>query len=61
MTIKLSQLKMLLAVAEAGNFGEAGLQLGVSQSAVSHAIATLEAELGVILLNRGRYGAQLTP
>ncbi len=61
MTIKLSQLRMLCAVADAGNFGEAGLDLGVSQSAISHAIATLEAELGVVLFNRGRYGAQLTP
>ncbi len=61
MAIKLAQLRMLLAVAEAEGFGEAGLRLGVSQSAISHAIATLEAELGVVLLNRGRHGAQLTP
>jgi DNA-binding transcriptional LysR family regulator len=40
--VKLSQLRALVAVAECGNFGEAGLQLSVSQSAVSHAIATLE-------------------
>lgn len=59
--IKLSQLRSLAAVAECGNFSEAGLQLGVSQSAISHAIATLEDELGVILFSRGRHGAQLTP
>lgn len=59
--IKLSQLRVLVAVAESGNFGEAGLRLGVSQSAVSHAIATLESELGVILFARGRRGAHLTP
>lgn len=59
--VKLSQLRALVAVAECGNFGEAGLQLSVSQSAVSHAIATLEQELGVILLSRGRHGATLTP
>ncbi len=59
--IKLSQLRSLVAVAGCGNFGEAGLRLGISQSAVSHAIATLEDELGVVLFARGRYGARLTP
>jgi DNA-binding transcriptional LysR family regulator len=59
--IKLHRLQALVAVADQGSFGEAALQLGVSQSAVSHAIAALEAELGVVLLSRGRYGACLTP
>jgi len=59
--IKLSQLRALIAVAESGNFGEAGLQLGVSQSAVSHAIASLEDEMGIVLFSRGRHGAHLTP
>ena len=59
--IKLSQLRALIAVAEQGNFGEAALQLGLSQSAVSHAIATLEEILGVVLISRGRHGAYLTP
>lgn len=59
--IKLSQLRALVAVSEQGNFSEAALELGISQSAVSHAIATLEAELGVSLLARGRHGAHLTP
>ncbi|HEY9700776.1 MAG TPA: LysR family transcriptional regulator [Trichocoleus sp.] len=60
-SIKLSQLRALTTIAKHGNFSEAALQLGVSQSAVSHAIAVLEAELGVILLSRGRHGATLTP
>ncbi len=59
--LKLSQLRALLAVAEHGNFSEAALQLDVTQSTISHAIATLESELGVVLFNRGRHGAQLTP
>ena len=59
--IKFSQLRALVAVAECGNFGEAAWQLGVTQPTVSHAIATLEEELGVILLSRGRQGAHLTP
>ncbi|MBD2006271.1 MULTISPECIES: LysR family transcriptional regulator [Cyanophyceae] len=59
--IKLSQLRALVTVAEYGNFSEAALHLELSQSAISHAIATLEEELGVILLYRGRHGAHLTP
>lgn len=59
--LKLSQLRSLVAVAEQGNFSEAALALEISQSAVSHAIAALEAELGVLLFSRGRQGAHLTP
>jgi DNA-binding transcriptional LysR family regulator len=59
--IKLSQLRTLVAVVEHGNLSEAALHLEISQSAVSHAIATLEEELGVSLLARGRNGAHLTP
>jgi DNA-binding transcriptional LysR family regulator len=59
--IKLSQLRALVAVAECGNFGEAAWKLGLTQPTVSHAIATLENELGVILLTRGRHGTHLTP
>lgn len=59
--LKLSQLRILVAVAEAGSFSEAALTLQMSQSAVSYAIATLEEELGIVLLARGRYGSHLTP
>ncbi len=59
--VKLSQLKIVLAVAEKKSFGEAALDLGISQSAVSHAIAALEDSLGVVLFSRGRHGATLTP
>lgn len=59
--LKLSQLRALVAIAECGNFSGAALQLDVTQSTISHAIATLEDELGVVLLIRGRHGAQLTP
>ncbi|MEL6555043.1 MAG: LysR family transcriptional regulator [Cyanobacteria bacterium J06621_11] len=59
--IKLSQLKIVVAVAKQKTFGDAALALGISQSAVSHAIASLEDSLGVILFSRGRHGATLTP
>ncbi|CAA9214961.1 Transcriptional regulator, LysR family [uncultured Coleofasciculus sp.] len=50
--MKLSQLRSLVAVAEHGNFSEAAVHLELSQSAVSHAIASLEEELGVGILPR---------
>lgn len=56
-----AHLRCLIAVAEARNFSQAALDLQISQSAVSYAIATLEADLGVVLVSRGRYGAQPTP
>ncbi len=58
--LKLSQLRALVAVAQCGSFGRAALELGVTQSSVSHAIASLEEILGVELLFRGRLGATLT-
>lgn len=59
--LKISQLRALIAVADHKNFSEAALHLELSQSAVSHAIANLEEELGVVLLSRGRHGAHPTP
>ncbi|MDT7945488.1 MAG: LysR family transcriptional regulator, partial [Cyanobacteriota bacterium PSP.bin.10] len=59
--MNISQLQTLVAVVERGNFSDAALQLHISQSAVSRAIASLEEELGVTLLVRGRFGARLTP
>lgn len=58
--MKLSQIRAFVAVAECSNFSEAALKLEVTQSAVSHAIASLESELGVQLFCRGRQGATLT-
>ncbi len=60
-SLKISQLVALAAVAEQGSFSAAALQLELAQSTVSHAIATLEADLGVVLLLRHRTGAVLTP
>ncbi|ARV60912.1 LysR family transcriptional regulator [Nostocales cyanobacterium HT-58-2] len=59
--LKISQLRAFVAVADHSNFSYAALELGLSQSTISHAIATLEEELGVVLLLRGRHGATLTP
>lgn len=54
-------LQVLAEVAQHGTFSDAAVHLDVSQSAVSRAIASLESELGVPLLARGRFGAKLTP
>ncbi|NEP18140.1 MAG: LysR family transcriptional regulator [Leptolyngbya sp. SIO4C1] len=59
--VKLSQLRILVAVAEQQSFSEAALELGISQSAVSHAVSALEDRLGVMLFSRGRHGATPTP
>lgn len=45
--LKLSQLRILVTVADAGSFSEAALTLQLSQSTVSYAIAALETELWV--------------
>ncbi|MEL6382945.1 MAG: LysR family transcriptional regulator [Cyanobacteria bacterium J06626_18] len=53
-------LEVLAAIAREGSFSSAALVLETSQAAVSRAIASLEEELGVPLLKRGRFGAKLT-
>ncbi|WP_345463255.1 LysR family transcriptional regulator [Deinococcus carri] len=58
--MQIHQLEALIAIVEAGSFTLAAERLGVSQSALSHAIATLERELGVTVLERGRQGARPT-
>ncbi|MFB7615961.1 LysR substrate-binding domain-containing protein [Kitasatospora sp. NPDC056181] len=50
--VNLAQLRALIAVADAGGFGAAAAELGISQSAVSHAVAALERTLGAPVLHR---------
>lgn len=56
----LLQLKSFLAVVDEGGFTAASQRLGMSQPAVSRAVSTLEKELGLPLLVRGREGLSLT-
>ena len=44
------------AVARQGSFNKAAQQLHLTPSAISHAIAVMEAELGFTLFNRGKNG-----
>ncbi|MEV6498476.1 LysR family transcriptional regulator [Streptomyces prunicolor] len=55
------ELRTLVAVADEGGFSAAGARLGSTQSAVSHAVRGIERKLGVVLFERGRYGARPTP
>jgi DNA-binding transcriptional LysR family regulator len=55
-----THLRSFMSVAETGSFSEAASVVGLTQSAVSHAIASLETILGVALLERGRDGVRVT-
>jgi DNA-binding transcriptional LysR family regulator len=52
MDVELRHLRCLTAIVEAGGFTDAAIELGVSQPAVSRALAALEGVLGVRLLRR---------
>jgi len=48
------------AVARQGSFNKAAQQLHLTPSAISHAIAVMEEELGFALFNRGKNGVSMT-
>jgi DNA-binding transcriptional LysR family regulator len=54
-----AQLQAFVTVAQAKSFTTAALLLGISQSAVSHALKSAEKELGVSLFMRGK--AEIVP
>lgn len=56
----LTQLEIFSLVAELHGFTAAAHRLGISQSAVSHALKSLEQELGVELLNRHQSRVELS-
>lgn len=58
--ITLDQLRTFLAVTDEGSFSAAGRKLGRVQSAVSHAMVNLEAQLGVRLWDRSTKRPTLT-
>lgn len=57
---RLARLSIFAAVAHAGGFRAAARTLGMSPSAVSHAVAELEATLALRLLNRSTRSLALT-
>ena len=58
--LTLDQVQVLLSVVEHGSFSGAARSLGRAQSAVTHAIQRLEAQLGVDLFDRDGYRPSLT-
>ncbi|HCT80594.1 MAG TPA: LysR family transcriptional regulator [Micromonosporaceae bacterium] len=52
-----SDLRILIAVHRERSFSAAAISLGLTQSAVSHAIRSAERKVGVVLFDRGRGGA----
>ena len=56
----INKLKLFVDIAKTGNITSSEERLGYTQSAVSHAIAKLEAETSLSLLKRNNQGVQLT-
>lgn len=59
-TLSLDQLRILVTIADAGSFSAAGRQLRRAQSAISQAVAALEATQGVLLFDRSGHRPRLT-
>lgn len=58
--MSLIKYQILQRVAEAQSFTKAARQLGLTQSAVSHAVSNLEKEFGFPLIHRSRSSVTLT-
>ncbi|MFF5985658.1 LysR family transcriptional regulator [Prauserella flavalba] len=56
----LDAVRTFVAVADAGQFQEAAVELSITQQAVSKRVAALEKDLGVRLFDRTARGARLT-
>lgn len=59
-TTSLKELEAVIAIARRGTFRAAAIDLGISTTALSHAIGRLEAGLGVRLFNRTTRSVSLT-
>jgi len=59
--LTLDQIRTFVTVADSGSFRSGAARLLRVQSAISHAIANLEAELGLQLFDRSGYRPVLTP
>lgn len=57
----LRQLEYLVAIADTGRFADAARRLNVAQPSLSAQVAEAEAQLGVVVFERGRQGALVTP
>ncbi|MFI6317672.1 LysR family transcriptional regulator [Nonomuraea sp. NPDC050556] len=55
-----AEMRVLVAVDSEGSVSGAGVRLGLTQSAVSHALRAAEQKMGAVLFSRGRQGARAT-
>jgi len=58
--MELNKLKTFYTLAQTGNYSNCARKLFVTQSAVSHAVKSLEVSLGIVLIDRTRRGFALT-
>jgi DNA-binding transcriptional LysR family regulator len=58
--VRIEQLEYVAAVARLGSFRRAAEAVHVSQPGLSEAVRSLERELGVHILERGRHGARVS-
>jgi DNA-binding transcriptional LysR family regulator len=58
--MRIEQLEYVAAVARLGSFRRAAEELHISQPALSGSVRSLERELGVDVLERGRHGARMS-
>ena len=58
--MSISKYQVFLKVVSCGTFTKAAEALNFTQSGISHAITSLESELGITLLSRNRGGVVLT-
>ena len=58
--MRIEQLEYIAGVARLGSFRRAAEALHISQPALSESVRSLERELGVDLLERGRHGARVS-
>jgi DNA-binding transcriptional LysR family regulator len=58
--VRIEQLEYVAAVARLGSFRRAAEALHISQPALSESVRSLERELGVDMLERGRHGARVS-
>lgn len=59
--MKLTQLQMVLAIADKGSLRAAARELGITQPSLTHSLGELERELGATLFERRARGMVPTP
>ena len=59
--MNIDHLRYFLVLSQEMHYSRAAQRLNISQSGLSHAIVTLEKELGVLLLVRASTNLELTP